>query len=136
MEIFKITLDLINTVVLDKHNIDLHSLKIERATTDQALFRRCFINLAIRYTDENLSTIARYLNISPATTLSYKKTIDVLTINPYYNQVYVDLIVTLNKVRQNNGVYNDRIDRALERIEELDKEIKMLRKQISEIGYG
>ena len=59
-----------------------------------------------------------------------------LTINPYYNQVYVDLIVTLNKVRQNNGVYNDRIDRALERIEELDKEIKMLRKQISEIGYG
>jgi len=131
-----ITLDTINTIILDKHNVDLHNLKVRRSTNDQTLFRRCFVNLATRYTEAKPPEIKRYLNLNYHMVQHYRNTIDTLTYNPYYNQVYAELIVVLNKVRQDNGVYNDKVDRALQRIDELDKEITMLRKQISEIKYG
>ena len=63
-------------------------------------------------------------------------TVDVLTLNPYYHQVYVELISILNKLRKEAGETLDKVDKALIRIEELDKEIRMLKKQISEIKYG
>ena len=136
METFKITLDTINNIILDKHGVNLHELKSSRVTQEQAMLKRCFCNLAKRYTDYPPTVIGKYLNTHRSSIYVYINTIDVLTLNPYYHQVYVELISILNKIRKEAGETLDKIDKALIRIEELDKEIKMLRKQISEIRYG
>lgn len=136
METFKITLDTINNIILDKHGVNLHELKSSRVTQEQALFRRCFCNLAKRYTDCTPIVIGKYLNTHRSSIYVYINTIDVLTLNPYYHQVYVELISILNKLKKEAGETLDKVDKALIRIDELDKEIRMLRKQISEIKYG
>ena len=136
MKTFKITLDTINSIILDKHGINLHELKSPRATQEQAMLKRCFCNLAKRYTDHTPTVIGKYLNTHRSSIYTYINTIDVLTLNPYYHQVYVELISTLNKLKKEAGEILDKVDKALIRIDELDKEIRILRKQIGEIKYG
>ena len=97
METFETTLDDINQLIFSKHNVNLKVNNSERATYDQVMLKRCFYQLAKKYTKSSDSDIARYLLLSPATINHYKKTVDTISFSPYYSQVYLDLSADLRK---------------------------------------
>ena len=103
METFETTLDDINQLIFSKHNVNLKVNNSERATYEQVMLKRCFYQLAKKYTKSSDSDVARYLFLSPSTISHYKKTADVISFSPYYSQVYLDLAADLKKA-------NGRID--------------------------
>lgn len=95
-----ITLQTINDIIYNYHNIDLHATIVKQPTYELSMFRRCFVNLARRYTDEGLLTIGKYLNISCRNIPGkYVKNFDKISIDYKFSSIYRDLNLKLNAIK-------------------------------------
>ena len=95
-----ITLQVINDLIYDLHSINLRTTTVKQPTYELSMFRRCFVNLARRYTDEGLLAIGKYLNISCRNIPGkYVKNFDKISIDYKFSSIYRDLNLKLNAVK-------------------------------------
>ena len=125
-----ITLQVINDLIYDIHNINLRTTTIKHSSSELSMFRRCFINLARRYTDESLSSIGKFINIrSTPGARNYIITYNKIGEDLRFANIYRDLNLKLNAIKAGKagvGVIMERIDRLDKELSELKETVKLL----------
>lgn len=123
-----ITLQVINDLIYDLHDINLKATFVKHPPSELSMFRRCFVNLARRYTDESLNNIAKFVNIggSSVGASRYINTYNKIGEDLKFANIYRDLNLKLNAIKAGKAS----VDVIMERIDRLEKEISELKETV------
>lgn len=125
-----ITLQVINDLIYDIHNINLRTTAVKHPSSELSMFRRCFVNLARRYTNDSLNSIGKFINVrSSAGAQRYVNTYNKIGEDLKFANIYRDLNLKLNTIKAGKAsvdVIMERIDRLEREISELKETVKLL----------
>lgn len=100
IENFEITLTDINQLIKSRCDVDLMNTRLTRATYHIAMLRRCFVNLAYRYTTSKGLAISKALHLSVDTINFYKYSFELLRYNEYYNGIFLNISTEIRKLKK------------------------------------